>query len=181
MLWRTMKPSSRTAFWLILASFFVSGAAGLIYQVVWTRYLSLFLGHTSYAVVAVLIAFMGGLAIGNAWLGAKVDSLQRPLLFYAMLEFGIGLYAAVFPRYYDVLHGIYVGLVRQTEWTGNTLLTLKFLFACAAILPPTILMGATLPALTKYVTRSLAELRGKVAALYAINSTGAVVGTLMAD
>jgi predicted membrane-bound spermidine synthase len=103
------------------------------------------------------------------------------LHFYAWLELGIGLYAVVFPRYYELLHDAYVALVRRIEPGGGVLLAMKFAAACVAILPPTILMGATLPALTKFVTRSLSELRGKVAALYAINSTGAVIGVVLAD
>ena len=176
-----MLRTHRWVFWLILGSFFVSGLAGLLYQVVWTRYLALFLGHTGYAVVAVLVAFMGGLALGNAWLGGWVDRVARPLRFYAILELTVGLYAVLFPQYYEWVHAGYLSVARALGWTGNGLLGIKFLFAGCAILPPTILMGATLPALTRYVTRTLAELRGKVAALYAINSTGAVVGVLIAD
>ena len=168
-------------FWLILATFFVSGLAGLLYQVVWTRYLALFLGHTGYAVVAVLVAFMGGLALGNAWLGGWADRVTQPLRFYAVLEILIGLYAFAFPSYYEVVHAGYLQVVRSLGWSGAGLLAVKFGFAGFAILPPTILMGATLPALTRYVTRALSELRGKVAALYAINSTGAVLGVVLAD
>ncbi len=171
----------RGLFALILGSFFVSGVAGLAYQVVWTRYLALFLGHTSYAVIAVLAAFMGGLALGNAWLGAVVDRLPRPLLFYAGLELGIGVFAVVFPTYYELVHQGFLAVVRAVEPTGFFRLTLQFLFASITILVPTVLMGATLPALTRFVTRSLAELRGRVAALYAINSSGAVVGVILAD
>src|SRR4051812_30015120 len=72
--------------WLVTICFFISGTAGLIYQVVWSRYLALFLGHTSYAVVAVLVAFMGGLALGNACIGPAVDRTRSPLAFYACLE-----------------------------------------------------------------------------------------------
>ena len=166
---------------VVLGSFFLSGVAGLLYQVVWTRYLALFLGHTSYAVVAVLAAFMGGLALGNAWLGAWVDRIRRPLLFYAVLELGIGIFAILFPGYYEWVHDGFVATVRRLQPSGVTRLALQFGFAAMTILLPTVLMGATLPALTKFVTRSLAELRGKVAALYAINSSGAVAGTILAD
>src|SRR4030095_10874037 len=113
-----MKPAHRGIFWTILSSFFVSGVAGLVYQVVWTRYLALFLGHTSYAVVAVLAAFMGGLALGNAWLGAKADQVQRPLLFYAGLELGICVFAAIFPPYYDLVHQGFLSVVRGLQPTG---------------------------------------------------------------
>ncbi len=176
-----MKLNSRGVFWAVLASFFVSGLAGLLYQVVWTRYLALFLGHTSYAVVTVLVAFMGGLAAGNALLGPRVDTLRRPLFFYACLEAGIGLFAVIFPSYFEGIHQVFLSLIRSIHPEGLSRLALQFLFAGLTILVPTVLMGATLPVLTKFVTRSLSELRGKVAALYAINSAGAVVGILLAD
>ena len=176
-----MIPKQKGVYLLILATFFLSGVAGLLYQVVWTRYLALFLGHTSYAVVAVLAAFMGGLAIGNAWLGSRVDRIRRPLFFYAALEAGIGIYAVLFPKYYGWVHDAFLAVVSGLRPEGGLRLALQFLFAGVTILFPTILMGATLPALTKFVTRSLGELRGKVAALYAINSSGAVVGVLLAD
>lgn len=176
-----MKPSSRVILGIILTSFFLSGVAGLVYQVVWTRYLSLFLGHTSYAVMAVLVAFMGGLAVGNAWLGPRVDGMRRPLILYAGLELGIGVYALIFPSYFTLLEAAFPRLVTVLHPGSGLLLGLKFAFAGIAILPPTILMGATLPALSRFVTRSLSELRGRVAALYAINSTGAVVGVVLTD
>ena len=172
---------ARLAHALILGSFFFSGVAGLLYQVVWTRYLALFLGHTSYAVVAVLAAFMGGLALGNAWLGSVADRVRRPLMFYAGLELGIGVFALLFPAYYDLVHGWFIALVRAMDPGGVLRLSIQFGFAGLTILLPTVLMGATLPALTRFVTRSLSQLRGRVAVLYAINSSGAVLGTVCAD
>src|SRR5213592_2146545 len=99
-----MKNSARLIFGVAVFCLFISGAAGLVYEIVWMRYLSLFLGHTSYAVVAVLVAFMGGLALGNAWLGARADRARRPLALYAWLEIGIAVYALLFPYYYDFCH-----------------------------------------------------------------------------
>ena len=176
-----MNRHPRTVLAVVLGSFFISGVAGLLYQVVWTRYLALFLGHTSYAIIAVLAAFMGGLALGNAWLGAVADRVRRPLLMYAGLELGIGVFALLFPKYFSLMQGAFIGVVRAAGPEGVARLTLQFLFAGATILLPTVLMGATLPVLTRFVTRSLSELRGRVATLYAINSTGAVFGTLWAD
>ncbi|MSU63177.1 MAG: hypothetical protein EXS31_12415 [Pedosphaera sp.] len=176
-----MQRSSRFVFGLVILCFLISGMAGLIYQLAWMRYLALFLGHTSYAVVAVLIAFMGGLAIGNAVSGIWADKMARPLAFYGWLELGIGVYALVFPSYYEFCHASYVSFASRWEPVGATALLLKFVFSLAAILFPAMLMGATLPVLTRFVTRSLAELREKVAALYFINSAGAVVGCIVAD
>jgi spermidine synthase len=176
-----MKPTDRVMFAIVMFCFFVSGMAGLVYQTVWARYLALFLGHTSYAVVAVLVAFMGGLALGNAWFGARADRTARPLALYGWLEIGIGLYAIFFPSYYSLCHESFVYLARHWPSAGVGLLALKFVFSFLTILLPTFLMGATFPVLTKFVTRSLGELRERVAALYCVNSVGAVAGCLVAD
>src|SRR5262245_49995597 len=80
-----MQKSTRLVFSLVIFCFFISGMAGLIYQLAWMRYLALFLGHTSYAVVAVLVAFMGGLAIGNAAFGIWADKSTKPLALYGWL------------------------------------------------------------------------------------------------
>lgn len=176
-----MKQASRLVLLTAIFCLLVSGAAGLVYQVVWMRYLSLFLGNTSYAVVAVLVAFMGGLALGNAWLGTRADRMRRLLAMYGWLEIGIAVYALLFPFYYDLCHQSYIGLARNLEPGRAGLLALKFLFSLLTILIPAVLMGGTLPVMTKLVTRSLGELRERVSTLYFINSLGAVLGCFLAD
>ncbi|MBL9139182.1 MAG: fused MFS/spermidine synthase [Verrucomicrobiales bacterium] len=176
-----MKPSMRWLYPTAVFCLLLSGIAGLAYQVAWSRYLALFLGHTSYAVVAVLVAFMGGLALGNAWLGRYADRISRPLALYGWLELGIAGYAVVFPIYFEVCQQLYITLARGATTGGLWWLALKFAFGLAAILIPTTLMGGTLPILTKLVTRSLGELRARVAGLYFINSVGAVAGVMLAD
>jgi spermidine synthase len=160
---------------------FLSGAAGLVYEIVWLRYLALFLGHTSYAIVAVLAAFMGGLALGNWWLGRWADRTPRPLALYGWLEIAIGLYALAFPYYYALCDQSYVALARAWQLGAGGGLALKFGFSLLAILLPTTLMGGTLPVLTRLVTRSLGELQQRLASLYAVNSAGAVAGIALAD
>lgn len=176
-----MKSPERWLYPVAVLCLLLSGVAGLVYQVVWARYLALFLGHTSYAVIAVLVAFMGGLALGNAWVGRVADRVARPLALYAWLELGIAVYAVLFPTYFELCQDGYVGLARGHEPGGAWTLGLKFIFSSAAILVPTTLMGGTLPVLTRLVTRSLGELRARVAGLYFINSLGAVAGVLIAE
>ncbi len=176
-----MKSSVRMTSLVIMLCFLVSGMAGLVYQVVWTRYLALFLGHTSYAVVAVLAAFMGGLALGNAALGTAADRSTKPLRLYGWLELGIGFYGLIFPCYFKLCHAVFVNLASHLEPGSNSVILLRFVFSLATIFLPTTLMGATFPALTRFVTRSLSELRERVAGLYFINSFGAVLGCLVAD
>ena len=159
----------------------LSGLAGLIYQVVWTRYLALFTGHTSYAIVAVLVAFMGGLALGNAWLGAKADRMYRPLAVYGWLEVIIGVYALAFPEIYEIAYGSYVGMARGVAAGSSMLLGLKFILTLLTLAVPTILMGGTLPILARMVTHSLGEIQEKVGRLYFMNSLGAVFGVALAE
>jgi len=166
---------------LVLACFFASGLAGLVYEIVWARYLALFLGHTSYAVIAVLVAFMGGLAIGNAWLGRWADRVNQPLTLYGWLEIGIAVYALIFPWHYALCHRAFVSVARSWQPEGGAMLALKFAFSLLTVLLPTVLMGGTLPSLARFVTSALSELRRRVAMLYAINSAGAAVGCVVAD
>lgn len=159
----------------------VSGMAGLIYQVVWTRYLTLLLGHTSHAVVAVLVAFMGGLALGNAWIGRRADHLKRPLAWYAFLELGIALFGLLFPGYFRACEALHDAIARGMEPGSPWLTGLKLMTSVAVILLPATLMGGTLPVLTRLVTHHLGELRSRVAGLYFINSLGAVMGVWVGD
>src|SRR5262249_45268875 len=81
---------------IILALFFFSGATALVYEVVWSKFLSQMLGSTIYAQTVVLAAFMGGLAVGNWAFGKRSDQLSHPVRAYGCLEIIIGIYALLF-------------------------------------------------------------------------------------
>lgn len=176
-----MKTPPSPLYWVSILCLLLSGISGLVCQVAWNRYLALFLGHSSYATVVVLCSFMGGLALGGLWLGGRADRTQRPLLLYAWLEAGIAAYAFLFPSYFDLCEGVYTAVARNLDPSGTLSLGLKFAFGIAMVACPTILMGGTLPVLTKLVTHRTGEIGERVGALYAINSLGAVAGCLIAD
>src|ERR1700727_3305769 len=83
--------------WLVLILFFCSGATALVYEVIWSKFLSQMFGSTIYAQTVVLAAFMGGLALGNKLFGRWADKLRKPVHAYGYLEIIIGLYAFFFP------------------------------------------------------------------------------------
>lgn len=160
--------------WLL---FFVSGFTGLVYEVLWTRSLTLVFGNTIYAAATVLAAYMGGLALGAWFIGRRVDRVSRPLLLYALLEALVGASALVFPYF---LKGS-VPLLQVLYRSGHTdaLGLVRFLLAFVFLLIPTAAMGGTLPALAKLMAR--VENAGRVLAwLYGINTFGAVLGTVAA-
>jgi len=168
---------NRIGAWLLWI-FVLSGFSGLIYQSIWTQYLGLFLGHSSYAQSLVLILFMGGMAIG-AWLVSRKSALiQRPLLVYAVIEVVIGLLGLTFNGAYHL----------TTGWAYDQLMPLlgaehahwsRWLIACALVLPQCVLLGATFPLMSAGYMRLQPHNEGRVlAGLYFSNSMGAAVGAL---
>jgi len=161
------------------AAFTLSGAAALIYESTWSRYLGLFLGHSAYAQTIVLVTFLGGMALGALATGRR-KQLRRPWLLYALIELAVGLLAIGF-------HPLYVG---ATGWAyerllpampgGAPLILVRWLIAGALIFPPSLLLGATFPLLGVGALRRTPKAPGRVLALlYFGNGIGGAVGVLV--
>jgi spermidine synthase len=166
----------RVAFLLSL-----SGACALIYQVAWFRELRLIFGASTAASAAVLAVFMAGLGIGGALLGKRADRSPNPLAFYAQLEAGVAVTAAISPGLVYVAQLAYLGIGGAAS-LGNVGATVARLFLTAlAIGPSALLMGGTLPAAARAVERASDRGRQRLAVLYGVNTLGAVVGTLAAN
>jgi len=155
---------------------FLSGAAGLVYEIVWTRMLGLLFGHTVFAITTVLVAFMAGLALGAALLGRLVDHTGRPLLVYGLLEGGIGLYALAVPVLLAHAQSVYLSSYRALGLAFPALVAAQFVLTFLIVVVPTALMGGTLPVIAKFLVNRVETLGRKVADLYALNTFGAVLG-----
>ncbi len=167
-------------FGLYLALFFLSGAAALVYQVVWMRALALTFSITVHAVTAVLCAFMAGLGMGAMLAGRVADRLQSPLRAFGFLEIGIGLLGVVGPLVLLNLPPVYLFLSDLlAAGTGNVHLA-RFLLAFFVLMLPTTLMGATLPLLSRAFTTSTGVAGQRIGLLYSINTLGAVLGCALA-
>src|SRR5579872_3740843 len=164
----------------LLVCFFLSGAAGLIYQVVWSKALGLVFGHTAYAVATVLAVFLGGLAAGSAWISRWSERWPRPIALYGSLEFGVGATGALSLVGLAGVRAIYVAAYPFAGGHGALLVALRFFGTALVLFLPTFLMGGTLPVLIRGLAHSSAELGPRLARLYWVNSAGAVVGTLVA-
>ena len=150
---------------LLYPAVLLSGATGLLYEVVWTRRLSLVLGSTTGAVAAVLSAFMLGLAAGAVLVGRRADASRRPLRWYGLLEIGIGVYAVGFESLLGLL---------DERWGGP-----PWLLAFLLLLLPTALMGGTLPVLARAAADTAAGGARALGQLYGVNTLGAVLGALL--
>ncbi len=163
----------------VYVCFFLSGAAGLIYEVVWARQLSLFLGITSWANTAVIGAYMLGLAAGSWWFGKYSMRIHRPLRFYAWLELGIAGFAVTTPWLFDWLQAVYAAWAGVAGVAGTAGHLARFCVALAALLLPTFLMGGTLPVLVRGITQNLPQLGAVTGRLYGINTLGATFGAAL--
>lgn len=158
------------------AALVLSGAAGLIYQSSWTRLLQRVFGVGDLAVATVLATYFLGLGLGTGIAARYVARVTRPGRAYAILEVAIGLYALLSLAIVPGLGAAYGALGADASFTTLTLV--RFCLACLALLPPTILMGATLPVVAE-ATKDAAWSRS-VTAFYTSNTLGAVVGAGLA-
>ena len=101
------KPSLRATRALLAICFFLSGGAGLVYEVLWSRHLHLLFGSTTESVAAVLATFMAGLGLGGHLLGRTADRSRSPMRLYGLLEIGVGLYAFLTPALLVAAQHIY--------------------------------------------------------------------------
>ena len=164
----------------ILAIFVASGAAGLIYQVVWSRELVLVFGNTTQAVATIVTAFLACLGLGSLLGGRLADRTSRPLPLYGALELGIAACGLVLPFVFGRLGDVYRGAYGQLLENPAQLTAVRFALAFAAVAPATLLMGMTLPVLARHLVRSLEETGHRLGELYAANTLGAMAGTLLA-
>jgi spermidine synthase len=164
---------------LVLAIFILSGAAGLMYEVVWSRQLVLVFGNTTQAVSTILTGFFGGMAIGSFVGGRIADRVRSPLRLYGLLELVLVVVVVATPVTFRLLHEVYRGIYGSIEGQPLLLALLRFALAVLALAPATVLMGATLPTLTRQLTRDR-HLSAAFGRLYTANTLGAIIGTLVA-
>jgi len=173
-------PFSRAARTAILLCFFVSGAAGLVYQVAWGKALGLVFGHTAYAIATVLAVFMGGLALGSATISRWSERSRNAVALYAILELGVAASGALSLAGLAGVRALYIAAYPVASGSTATLLGLRFFGSAIVLLLPTFLMGGTLPVLVGGLTRESQELASRVSRLYWVNTLGAVAGTVLA-
>ena len=172
---------------LLALIFVLSGAAGLIYESIWSRYLGLLVGHSAYAQVIVLVIFLGGMSAGAALASRRSARLREPLLWYAAIEGIVGLVGLGFHDVFTAASAFAYDSLFPALAGGVTLLIVKWMLAALLILPQSVLLGTTFPLMTAGVLRRLgdsaAQAKGSgqvLGLLYFANSFGAAVGVLLA-
>ena len=170
-------------FLCVLVCFFLSGLAALLYQAAWLRQFSITFGTSHVAVVAVLAAYMGGLAAGASLASRLINRARRPVLVYGSLEAAIAISALLVPSLVaaaQFLLVMIIGVSPAVPGEGGPWQTIYYMGVAFLVLAiPTALMGATLPLLARYAVRTDREVGPKIGLLYAVNTVGAVVGAVL--
>ena len=160
---------------LLLVMFVGSGCAALIYEVVWFQLLELVIGSSTVSLGILLGTFMGGMCLGSLFFPRLVSRKLHPLRVYACMELGIGAIGLVLLFGMPLINSVY------TAWAGSgfTGMLLRGIIAAICLLPPTFLMGATLPAISRWVETTPRGISW-LGFFYGGNIGGAVIGSLLA-
>ncbi len=172
--------SQRTRTGVLLVLFFVSGAAALIYEVLWLKELGLLFGVTAYAAATTLAVFFLGLSAGSLVWGRRSALIERPLRVYAFLELAIAISALAYFWLLDLYRLAFPALFQMFGDQPAVMTLVKLVLAIGILFLPAFFMGGTLPVMGQYLVRSPAELGRKASALYAINTFGGALGALAA-
>lgn len=175
--------------YILYLFFFLSGITALVYEIIWTRMLTLVFGHTVYSVSIVLSAFMAGLGLGSYLFGHAIDRMTEGgvrgepplsiLRIYALIELGIGIIAAGMSflfAHFDIFYGW------MHSWLPDSTMVLdvvKAVLAFGLMVFPTVLMGATLPIISRYYVTDDSRMNTQVGLLYSLNTLGAAVGCVL--
>ena len=163
---------------LIYTIFATSGCCALIYEILWTKYLSLTFGNTMIAVSVVAATFMAGLALGSYLLGRYVDQQANLLKTYCLLEVGIAISALLFVPTLDLIEFLYIYWTQKLPDLPWLVATINVLFSSMLLLPPTICMGGTFPLMCRFFARRKSG--AQIGRLYALNTIGATLGAFSA-
>ena len=166
---------------ILCAVFVLSGAAGLIYESIWTRYLGLFVGHSAYAQTLVLVIFLGGMSLGALAVGRRAERVRDPLRWYAGIELAVGVIGLLFHDIFGWTTQLAYDSIFPALGPGAMHVIAKWTIAALLILPQSVLLGATFPLMSAGVLRHSPDGAGrKIALLYFANSLGAAGGVLLA-
>jgi spermidine synthase len=173
-----MNATSTSVRYSLFGILFLSGANGLMMEIVFRRQLLLALGVTHYSLGTVLTVFMAGLALGSFLFGRMADKIRYPVKLYGLLEIGVGLSGLLLIGIFPYLDPIYVQLHLIFGITGSPNVLLKLIPAALVLLIPTTLMGGTLPVIGKALAHENHSAGSPLGLLYGVNTFGGVMGVI---
>src|SRR5262247_847485 len=171
----TQKPDSIPLLPLLVVLFIGSGCAALIYEIVWSQLLELVIGASAISLGVLLGTFMGGMCAGSLLFPRWVSAERHPLQVYGVLELGIALFSLLILFGMPFIAGLY-GAIGAFGFWG---VVLRTAICAVCLMPPTLLMGATLPAISRWVQTTPTGISW-LGFFYGGNIAGAVIGSVLA-
>ncbi|MBN2445001.1 MAG: fused MFS/spermidine synthase [Spirochaetales bacterium] len=164
-----------------LLIFFMAGLSALIYEITWVRQAMLTFGVSVYAYSAVLMAYMGGMALGGYAIGKWADRTKHPGRLFAVLQVGLAVLGLAALPFLNGLTGLYSNLTRSLNLDNELVLTiLRLGLALLPLTPPALFIGAAFPVMARIYARADGKVGGDLGGMYAVNTLGSVVGCLLA-
>ncbi|MEE8575390.1 MAG: fused MFS/spermidine synthase [Thermodesulfobacteriota bacterium] len=170
--------SSRTTT-IVLAAFALSGFASLVYEVLWTRVLSLIIGSSVYAFTVMLATFLLGIGIGSIVFAPFIDKAKKPLLWFAGLEAVIGFSSLISIFLYRKLPFIFFNMQKENAEQFYLFLFLQFILCSALMIVPTLAMGAIFPLVGKIYTNRIEHVGRSIGNVYFFNTAGSIFGSFL--
>ncbi len=166
---------------IALLVFFLAGVSALIYEITWVRQATLVFGVSIYAYSVVLMAYMGGMALGGYAIGKRADRTGRPGRLLAFLQVGLAVLGCLALPFLNGLTGLYSSLTRSLNLENEMALTLlRLCLALLPLTPPALFIGAAFPVMARIYARADGKVGGDLGRMYAANTLGSVAGCLLA-
>lgn len=166
---------------LLLLAYFCSGGAGLVYELVWSRYLALFVGQSAQAAVLVIAMFLGGMSVGAFLVGRRSRDIEKPIAAYAALEVLLAVVGLAFHGVFTLVTDFSYDILFPALPGPGAIQVAKWAIAGPLVFVPSVLLGATFPLMAAGLIRQSPERPGRsLAALYFVNSLGGAAGLLFA-
>ncbi|MBN2545026.1 MAG: fused MFS/spermidine synthase [Spirochaetes bacterium] len=164
---------------ILLIIFFFSGFAGLTYEIVWTRILSIIFGRTTVAVALVVAVYMAGLGLGSIYWGQRVDKEKNNIKIFSILQFGIAVSSFLIMLLFIKMPDIFKSICQIFNVTTETSMVIIFIVSFAVLLIPTFMMGGTFPVMSKAFIKNNEQIGQGIGTLYAVNTLGGIIGAAL--
>jgi len=170
---------SAAAVWLTVVGLGISGAASMMYEVAWTRALSLVIGSSTYAFSTMLVTFLTGLALGSYLYSRFAGRRRITPVFFGWLQLGIGVGALLVTPFFDRMPEVFLRVFQISQSPGFVK-TIQFFISALAMFVPTLFMGATFPCAIQIAATAVGRVGHDVGRVYFVNTGGAIAGTVVA-
>jgi len=170
---------SRAVLGWALAGIFISGFTAMIYEIAWTRILSLVLGSSTYSFSLMLAAFISGIALGSVLISRFMGKIRHPAYVFALCQIAVGLTVLAMLPLYSRMPLFFLRCRELVNFSYETHRVLEFIVCLVVMLVPTTAIGMGFPLVSRLAAGQMSKMAGRVGGVYALNTLGNILGTVL--